>query len=61
MLPQVFKAADSPIPLHCIKQEPGQYFITFPGAFHFVVNAGKNCADAIHFYLEWYPLALEEK
>jgi hypothetical protein len=51
VLPQVLRATDPPpIPFHCIKQQkPGQYVITFPGAYYMVVNASTNCTEAINF------------
>jgi jumonji domain-containing protein 2 len=58
LMPQLLKACDPPIPFHCIKQGKGDYVITFPGAFHFVVNAGANVAEATNFAIpEWVPFA----
>lgn len=58
MLPQVLRAAEPPIPFDCIKQEEGQYVVTFPGAFQMVVNIGSNCAEAINVcLLEWEEFA----
>lgn len=37
------------IPFHTLKQEPGDYVLTQPGAFHFVVNGGPNVAEATNF------------
>jgi jumonji domain-containing protein 2 len=37
------------IPFKTIRQLPGEYVITFPGAFHTVVNGGTNVAEAINF------------
>ena len=37
------------IPFKTIRQCPGDLVITFPGAFHTVVNAGTNVAEAINY------------
>jgi hypothetical protein len=37
------------IPFNTVKQCPGDYVVTFPGAFHMVVNAKTNEAEAINF------------
>ncbi|XP_045024637.1 lysine-specific demethylase 4E-like [Daphnia magna] len=51
-------ANDPPIPFHCFKQCKGDYIITFPEAFHFVVNFGLNVAQATNFaFPEWLPFA----
>jgi hypothetical protein len=48
------RPAEPPNPFDCIKQEKGQYVVTFPGAVHMVVNIGSNCAEAINVCLpEW--------
>jgi jumonji domain-containing protein 2 len=58
VMPQLLKACNSPIPFHGIKQCKGDYVITFPGAFHFVINSGSNLAEAINFaFPEWRPYA----
>ncbi|XP_032785720.1 lysine-specific demethylase 4E-like [Daphnia magna] len=58
VMPQLFKANYPPIPFHCFKQCKGDYIITFPGAFHFVVNSGLNMAQATNFaFPEWLPFA----
>ena len=62
LMPQLLKACDPPIPFHCLKQCKGDYVITFPGAFHFVVNAGVNAAKATNFaILEWAPFAKKSR
>jgi hypothetical protein len=37
------------IPFNTIKQGPGEYVFTFPGALHMVSNEGFNVAEAINF------------
>lgn len=39
------------IPFHSLKQEAGDYVITNPGGFHFVVNGEPNTAEATNFVL----------
>jgi hypothetical protein len=46
-MPQVLRLHQ--IPFHCIRQKKGEYVIIFPGAYHMVVNAGQNTAEAINF------------
>jgi hypothetical protein len=46
-MPQILR--ENRIPFHCIKQEKGEYVIIFPGAYHMVVNAGQNFAEAINY------------
>jgi hypothetical protein len=37
------------IPFSTIKQGPGEYVFTFPGALHMVSNEGFNVAEAMNF------------
>jgi hypothetical protein len=54
VMPQVLRVADPTIPFNGIKQEVGQYVVTFPGAYDMVVNIGPNCAEANNVCLpEW--------
>lgn len=46
MLPQILVKYG--IPFHTLKQSPGDYVFTFPGAFHMVMNGGENFAEAIN-------------
>jgi hypothetical protein len=51
-MPQVLR--QHRIPFHCIRQKKGQYVIIFFGAYHIVMNAGQNYAEAINFCMpEW--------
>jgi hypothetical protein len=51
-MPQVLRANN--IPFHCIKQSPGEYVITFPGAYHMMMNAGQNWVEAVIFCMsQW--------
>ncbi|KZS07168.1 Uncharacterized protein APZ42_029189 [Daphnia magna] len=62
VMPQLLKANDPPIPFYCFKQCKGDYIITFPGAFHFVVNSGLNVAQATNFaFPEWLPFAKDRE
>ena len=38
--------------VHRIVQEPGEFVITLPKAFHAGFNAGFNCAEAVNFALD---------
>ncbi|EFX78540.1 hypothetical protein DAPPUDRAFT_320406 [Daphnia pulex] len=49
MFPQILKTAAPPIPFHLIRQQPGICVATWPGAYHMVINAGSNTAEAINF------------
>eukprot|EP01088_Endostelium_zonatum_P018573 TRINITY_DN6009_c0_g1_i1.p1 TRINITY_DN6009_c0_g1~~TRINITY_DN6009_c0_g1_i1.p1 ORF type:complete len:469 (-),score=130.81 TRINITY_DN6009_c0_g1_i1:28-1401(-) len=43
-------------------QEPRNFMITFPGAYHFGFNSGFNCAESVNFGLEkWVPYGLKAK
>jgi jumonji domain-containing protein 2 len=47
------------IPFNTVKQCPGDYVVTFPGAFHIVVNAGTNVAEAVNFaFRNWFKRSL---
>jgi hypothetical protein len=38
-----------PIPFHTLKQFEGDYVVTCPSAFHFVLNEGANVAEAMNY------------
>ncbi|EFX71269.1 hypothetical protein DAPPUDRAFT_255987 [Daphnia pulex] len=50
--PQILKAANPPIPFICIKQCVGQYVVTFPGAYHMVLNSGYNVCEGLNFSVD---------
>lgn len=41
-------------------QEPGEFIVTFPRAFHSGFSHGWNCAEAVNFAsLDWLPIGAE--
>jgi hypothetical protein len=49
VLPQMLLAQTPPIPFHTLKQCEGDYVVTCPSAFHFVLNGGANFAEAMNY------------
>lgn len=47
--PHILQTAAPPIPFHLIRQQLGICVATWPGAYHMVINAGSNTAEAINF------------
>ena len=54
LLPQELLLAS--IPFKTLKQETGDYIITFPAGFHFVINSGHNIAEAVSFVFDEWEL-----
>eukprot|EP00003_Mantamonas_plastica_P031410 TRINITY_DN8160_c0_g1_i1.p1 TRINITY_DN8160_c0_g1~~TRINITY_DN8160_c0_g1_i1.p1 ORF type:complete len:463 (-),score=137.30 TRINITY_DN8160_c0_g1_i1:247-1635(-) len=54
---------ENDVPVYRIVQEPGDFVITFPRAYHAGFNTGFNCAEAVNFalfnWLEFGQLALK--
>jgi hypothetical protein len=45
---------------HRCVQEPGEFVITFPKAYHAGYNHGLNCAEAVNFATpDWFPSGVE--
>ncbi|EFX67541.1 hypothetical protein DAPPUDRAFT_261496 [Daphnia pulex] len=55
VFPQMLIAHSPPIPFHTLKQCEGDYVVTCPSAFHFVLNEGANVAEAMN-----YPISKED-
>jgi len=56
--PATLRAAG--IPVYRAVQEPGNYILTFPFAYHAGFNAGFNCAEATNFApADWLPFGLD--
>lgn len=54
IFPHILQTSNPPVPSHWIRQLPGKCVVTYPGAYHMVINAGKNIAEAINFAdAEW--------
>jgi len=50
------------IPLTKAIQQPGEFVITMPSAYHFGWNSGFNCAEAVNFATErWINIGLRAK
>ncbi|KRY89410.1 Lysine-specific demethylase 4A [Trichinella pseudospiralis] len=50
------------IPVRRVVQLPGQFILTYPGAYHSGFNFGYNCAEAINFAMKsWIEYGLNAK
>jgi jumonji domain-containing protein 2 len=61
MSPSVISRRTNVMLTHTI-QEPGQFVITQPGAYHAGFNHGFNCAESVNFALkDWIPYGMKAK
>jgi jumonji domain-containing protein 2 len=61
LFPQILRAANPPIPFKCIKQCAGDHVVTFPGAYHMVVNAGFNICEGLNFLVDYWTRKFAKK
>ncbi|KAJ4759083.1 Lysine-specific demethylase [Rhynchospora pubera] len=48
---------DNGVPVFKAVQKPGEFVITFPGAYHAGFSHGFNCGEAVNFAMsQWFPM-----
>ena len=44
------------VPVHTLEQFPGEYVVTYPGAYYASFNCGLNCTESVNFVpADWLP------
>ncbi|KRX22377.1 Lysine-specific demethylase 4E, partial [Trichinella nelsoni] len=56
------KISSAGIPVRQVVQLPGEFILTYPGAYHSGFNLGFNCAEAVNFAMKsWIDYSLKVK
>ncbi|KRX36795.1 Lysine-specific demethylase 4E [Trichinella murrelli] len=56
------KISSAGIPVRQVVQLPGEFILTYPGAYHSGFNLGYNCAEAVNFAMKsWIDYSLKVK